>query len=176
MDAELDHHIARARLNLQKVIPYDPDIHPDRIRFGEVTKIPENVNIRKACGPDRITNKITRYLIPTLHIILQDLLNICVCHGYHPRAWKRAWVTDGLQTIQKEIRPMLLQAHFPSLLPKQSVRSHHDQAVNFFIFLFFYLATFLRQQWTRKFTNTDINFPDSQPPRRNDIVGLRIPY
>ena len=25
---------------------------------------------------------------------------------------------------------MLLQAHFPSLLPKQSVRSHHDQAVN----------------------------------------------
>ena len=25
---------------------------------------------------------------------------------------------------------MLLQAHFPSLLPKQSARSHHDQAVN----------------------------------------------
>ena len=27
---------------------------------------------------------------------------------------------------------------------------------------------------TRKFTNTDINFLHSQPPRRNDIVGLRI--
>ena len=29
----------------------------------------------------------------------------------------------------KEIRPMLLHAHFPSLLPKQSVQSHHDQAI-----------------------------------------------
>ena len=49
------------------------------------------VNTRKACGPDHITNKTIRNLIPTLHIILQDLLNICVFHGYHPRAWKRAW-------------------------------------------------------------------------------------
>ena len=46
---------------------------------------------RKACGPDPITNKIIGYLIPTLHIILQDLLNICVFHSYHPRAWKRGW-------------------------------------------------------------------------------------
>ena len=49
------------------------------------------VNTRKACGPDHITNKIICNLIPTLHIILQDLLNICVFQGYHPRAWKRAW-------------------------------------------------------------------------------------
>ena len=34
--AELDQFIARARLNFQKVIPFDPDVHPDRIRFGEV--------------------------------------------------------------------------------------------------------------------------------------------
>ena len=91
VDAELDQPIARARLNFQKVIPVDPDIHPDRIRFGEVTDILRKVNTRKACGPDHITNKIIRYLIPTLHIILQDLLNISVFHGYHPRAWKRAW-------------------------------------------------------------------------------------
>ena len=79
--AELDQPIARARLNFQKVIPFDPDIHPDRIRFGEVTDILGKVNTRKACGPDHITNKTIR----------QDLLNICVFHGYHPRAWKRAW-------------------------------------------------------------------------------------
>ena len=91
VDAELDQPIARARLNFQKVIPFDPDIHPDRIRFGEVTDILGKVNTRKACGPDHITNKIIGNLIPTLHIILQDLLNICVFHGYHPRAWKRAW-------------------------------------------------------------------------------------
>ena len=35
--------------------------------------------------------KNIRYLIPTLLIIFQDLLNICVFHGYHPIAWKRAW-------------------------------------------------------------------------------------
>ena len=42
--------------------------------------------------------------------------------------------------------------------------------------LFFYIGSFQRQQRTRKFTNTDVNFPDSQPqpPRRNDIVRLRI--
>ena len=81
VDAELDQPIARARLNFQKVIPFDPDIHPDRIRFGEVPDILGKVNTRKACGPDHITNKIIRNLIPTLHIILQDLLNICVFHG-----------------------------------------------------------------------------------------------
>ena len=91
VDAELDQPIARARLNFQKVIPFDPDIHPDRIRFGEVTGILGKVNTRKACGPDHITNKIIRNLIPTLHIILQDLLNICIFHCYHPKAWKRAW-------------------------------------------------------------------------------------
>ena len=91
VDTELDQPIARARLNFQKVIPFDPDIHPDRIRFGEVTDILGKVNTRKACGPDHITNKIIRNLIPTLHTILQDLLNTCVFHGYHPRAWKRAW-------------------------------------------------------------------------------------
>ena len=90
-DSELDQPIARARLNFQKVIPFDPNIQTDRIRFGEVTGIIEKVNARTACGPDHITNKIIRYLIPMLHIILQDLLNICVFHGYHPRAWKRAW-------------------------------------------------------------------------------------
>ena len=90
VDAELDQPFAKARLTYQQVIPFDPDIHPDRIRFGEVTEILGKVNTRKHCGLDHITNKIIRYLLPTLHIIIQDLTNICVFHGYHPRAWKRA--------------------------------------------------------------------------------------
>ena len=56
VDAELDQPIARARLNLQKVIPFDPYIHSDRIRFGEVTDALGKVNPRKACGPEHITN------------------------------------------------------------------------------------------------------------------------
>ena len=59
VDAELDQPIARARLNIQ-VIPFDPDIHSDRIRFGEVTDVLGKVNTRKACGPDYITNEIIR--------------------------------------------------------------------------------------------------------------------
>ena len=91
VDAKLDQLIVRTRLNFQKVIPLTPDIHPDRIRFGKVTDILGKVYTRKACGPDHITNKTIRYLIPTLHIILQDFLDISVFHGYHPRAWKKAW-------------------------------------------------------------------------------------
>ena len=66
-----------------------PLTHPDRIRVGAVTDILGQVNTRKACGLDQITNKIICYHIPTLHIILQDLLNICIFHSYHPRALKR---------------------------------------------------------------------------------------
>ena len=84
LDAELDQPFARARLTYQQVVPFDPDIHPDRIRFGEVTDILGKVNTRKACGPDHITNKIIRYLLPTPHINIQELTNICVFHGYQP--------------------------------------------------------------------------------------------
>ena len=118
VDAELDQHFARARLTYQQVIPFDPDIHPDRIRFGEVTDILGKVNTRKACGLDHITNKIIRYLLPTLHIIIQDLTNICVFHGYHPRAWKRAWALMIHTPSKRRSGPMFLQAHTSSLLPK----------------------------------------------------------
>ena len=91
VDAEVDQPIARARLNFERVITFDPDIHTDRIRFCVVTDIFGKVNTRETCGPDHITIKIIRYLIPTLDIILQDFLNACVFHGYHPRTWKRAW-------------------------------------------------------------------------------------
>ena len=39
VDTELDQPMARARLNFQKVIPFDPDIQRDRISFGVVTDI-----------------------------------------------------------------------------------------------------------------------------------------
>ena len=64
VDAELDQPIARARLKFQKVIPFDPDIHPDRIRFGKVTDILGKVNTRKACG--RTTSPTKSYAISFL--------------------------------------------------------------------------------------------------------------
>ena len=68
VNSELDQPFAGARLTYQQVIPFDPDIHPDRIRFGEVTDILGKVNTRKACGPDHITNK-NHTLIFYLHFI-----------------------------------------------------------------------------------------------------------
>ena len=58
-----------------------------------------------------------------IHIILHDLVNICIFHSYHPRAWKRAWATN---------HPKGDQTHVPRgpFLPKQSVQRHHDQVVN----------------------------------------------
>ena len=129
VDAELDPPFARARLTYQQVIPFDPDIHPDRIRFGEVTDILGKVNIRKACGPDHITNKIIRYLLPILHIIIQDLTNICVFHGYHPRAWKRAWALMIHKPSKRRSDPCSYRP-ISLLCCLSKVRSHHDQAVN----------------------------------------------
>ena len=47
VDAELDQPTACRRLNFQKIITFDPDIHPDRIRFDEVTDILGKVYTRK---------------------------------------------------------------------------------------------------------------------------------
>ena len=47
VDAELDQSIARARLNFQKVIPFDQDIHPDRIRFDCLSKVFEAIMTRR---------------------------------------------------------------------------------------------------------------------------------
>ena len=91
VEAEMDQPFARARLNYMTTVPFNIEKHPDRILFGEVTHELGRVNIRKACGPDNITNKLIRYLLPTLHLILMRLYNICAFHGYHPIAWKEAW-------------------------------------------------------------------------------------
>ena len=149
VDAELDQPFARARLNFHKVIPVDPDIHPDRIRFGEVTDILGKFNTRKACGPDYISNKIIRNLIPTPHITLQDLLNICFFHGYHPRAWKRAWA---------------LMAHKPS-------KRRSDPCSYRPIFLLYCLS---RGNITRQMTSS-LSLP--RPfVRLNDCLGAWAPY
>ena len=41
----------------------------------------------------------------TLHIILQDLLNICVFHGYHLRTWKRTWAIRAHKPSKRRSAP-----------------------------------------------------------------------
>ena len=76
IDAELDQPIARARLHFQKVIPFDPDIHPDRIRFGDSGRLTQGKHVARTTSPTK------SYAISFLR---------CVFHGYRPRARKRAW-------------------------------------------------------------------------------------
>ena len=95
----------------------------------KVTDILRKVNTRKACGLDHITNKkIIRYLIP-MHHILQDLLNICVFDGYHPRAWKRAWAVMAYKPSKRRSDPcsyisisLLLPSWISSFLRDRTVK------------------------------------------------------
>ena len=34
---------------------------------------------------------LVKWIVSFIVGIIQDLINICVFHGYHPRAWKRVW-------------------------------------------------------------------------------------
>ena len=66
VDAELDQPIARAQPDsvwmdiwvkgYDLLIPFNPDIHPDRIRFGEVTDILGKINTSQWPGPHHQQN------------------------------------------------------------------------------------------------------------------------
>ena len=66
-----------------------PDIHPDRIGFGELMDILGKVNASLCPGPHRQQNHALSHS-PRCTSFSRTWLNICVFHGYHPSAWKRA--------------------------------------------------------------------------------------
>ena len=61
VDAELDQPIARARQNFQKAITFDPDIYPDRTRFGEVADILGKVNTSRIATPPSNSSKLLTF-------------------------------------------------------------------------------------------------------------------
>ena len=65
----------------------------NEITMTEIGKYIDNLDIKKACGDDKITNKLIKFLRPSLVIILKDLFNMSFKYGYIPKNWKTAIVT-----------------------------------------------------------------------------------
>ena len=60
----------------------------EEITIDEINLIIKNINIKKSCGEDTITNKLIKLLKPSLSPILHDLYNLSFKHGYIPQNWK----------------------------------------------------------------------------------------
>ena len=78
-------------LTFQDNIPFDIQTNEEGITLAELMTVFSGMNPKKTGGPDNINNKLIIHLIPSLVLILPDLYNTCLYHGYHPKAWKHAW-------------------------------------------------------------------------------------
>ena len=72
-------------------INHDITQHDDSIAMTELLDHITQLNIKKACGHDKISNRIITNLLPSLLLILLSLYNACLFLGYYPTTWKRAW-------------------------------------------------------------------------------------
>ena len=58
------------------------------IKKEKIINTASKLNSKKALGPDKISNKIIKYLI--IHLItLGNLFNVCWHKGYYPQEWKK---------------------------------------------------------------------------------------
>ena len=76
-----------------------------RITLPELDAKLKHLNTKKAKGHDRISNKITSYILPSLTPILHPLYNILVYRGHYPMVWKRAMGLMILKPNKKKSDP-----------------------------------------------------------------------
>lgn len=77
----------KASINQLKNLTFDP---PDRIMLKDIIIVIKNLQIRKASGPDSISNRIIKNLPKSFLIILTSVFNKCISLSYFPIAWKVA--------------------------------------------------------------------------------------
>ncbi|GBM99435.1 putative RNA-directed DNA polymerase from transposon X-element [Araneus ventricosus] len=83
------------------------------IQPSEVIKVIKNLNIKKACGLDCITNKMLKNLPCTMIFELTEIINNILKFNYFPKAWKTAVVVPILKpgrdlTQPENYRPISL--------------------------------------------------------------------
>ena len=93
----------------------------NRITLPEMEAKLKHLNIKKASGHGRISNKIISYLIPSLTSILHSLYNVLVYRGHYPIVWKRAMGQMILKPNKKKsdpgsFRPISLLYNFGKVL------------------------------------------------------------
>ena len=71
----------------------------------EIEERINSLNTRKACGEDKINNKIIKYLKPSLSTILHHIYNYSFSHGYIPDIWKSAIVSMIPNKVKTDLKP-----------------------------------------------------------------------
>ena len=77
-------------LRPRQQIPQDYLTNQDSITLDKINRTIDKLKTKKAPGPDKITNKVIKYLKPSLAPIIHNIANICKQKGYHPTYWKTA--------------------------------------------------------------------------------------
>ena len=66
--------------------------HKD-INIEELTSIVKKLNIKKACGEDKITNKLIKLTYDSTKDFIIKLFNSSYYHGYYPKVFKKSQIT-----------------------------------------------------------------------------------
>ena len=66
--------------------------HKD-INIEELTSIVKKLNIKKACGEDKITNKLIKLTYDSTKDFIIKLFNSSLYHGYYPKVFKKSQIT-----------------------------------------------------------------------------------
>ncbi|GBN85166.1 putative RNA-directed DNA polymerase from transposon BS [Araneus ventricosus] len=75
------------------------------IQPSEVIKVIKNLNIKKACGLDCITNKMLKNLPCTMIFEFTEIINNIFKFNYFPKAWKTAVVVPFLKPGKDPTQP-----------------------------------------------------------------------
>ncbi|GBM91126.1 putative RNA-directed DNA polymerase from transposon X-element [Araneus ventricosus] len=75
------------------------------IQPSEVIKVIKNLNIKKACGHDCITNKMLKNLPCTMIFEFTEIINNIFKFNYFPKAWKTAVVVPILKPGKDPTQP-----------------------------------------------------------------------
>ena len=97
--------------------------HKDTIATTLIESTIDNLNTKNAPGHDKISNKIIKYLKPSLTTILHPLLNICKFKGYNPKIWKTVFALlfnkpDKPESNPSNYRPISLISNLSKILEK----------------------------------------------------------
>ena len=85
-ETELTNHVDKT--STLKEIPPNYKDSEYAITKKDIENTIDKLNTKKANGPDKISNKVIKYLKPTLTNILHTLYNISWQKGYHSNNWK----------------------------------------------------------------------------------------
>ena len=66
--------------------------HED-IKIEEITNIINKLDIKKACGEDKVTNKLIKFTFDSTKDFLHKLFNSSLYHGYYPKVFKKSLIT-----------------------------------------------------------------------------------